>query len=348
MSLNIYGARSLIRLFRSNRKTRKVAQALGILPISSILSMAAMVLWSHAAQAASFSYDFDTGSNDLNVTSYFAPTGDPNGPIETNDNNGVQDGKLRLTSSGRQWQRTSAWQENQQAIANGFETTFQFQISDLRDTPNSAGMVPGDKNGNLGGDGFAFVLQNNSANAISDFGGGDLGYGSINKALAIEFDTWDNSNDFLNFGGNPDLVEDAETSNHISVQGISAGDDTDFGEFPKNSLGHSSDIPDLSSGETLEANIRYESNNLEVFLNDAPILDVENINLTDILSGENAWVGFTGATGGSWQNQDISDWSFKTLDSQDTKEVPEPTSWLAIAGISSIGIGSCLWYRRCS
>jgi hypothetical protein len=337
MFLHITRDRLPIRSFRSIlREAKPLALVLRSLPTSSLLSIAAMVLWSNAAQAASFGYDFDTVPNDLNVTSYFAPTGDPNGPIEIDDNNGVQDGKLRLTSSGRQWQRTSAWQENQQAIANGFETTFRFQISELRETGTP------DSSGNFGGDGLAFVLQNNSVDAISDFGGGDLGYGSINQTLAVEFDTWDNTVDFEEFGNDDELLS-RETSNHISVQGISADDEPDYGEFPRNSLGFSDEIDNLSSGDIFEATIRYESNNLEVFLNDTSILTVADFNLTEILGGENAWVGFTGSTGGSWQNNDILDWSFRTLDPE---EVPETTSWLAIAGIFSMGIGSCWWRRR--
>lgn len=344
MFLNINSLRcSLIRLFHSRgRKTRQVALTLGILPAGSILSIAAMALWADSARAASFGYDFQTVPEDLNITSFFPEDGIPPGWTK-DENNGVQGGKLHLTSTSQEWQRTSVWKQDQQAIANGFETTFQFQISDLRETG-----FP-DSNGFFGGDGFAFVLQNNSANAISDFGGGDLGYGSINKALAIEFDTWDNTNDFLDFGGDPDLV-DAESSNHVGVQGISASDDPNKGEFPENSLGDSSNIPDLSSGEIFEAKIRYESNNLEVFLNDASILDVGNINLTDILSGDNAWVGFTGATGGSWQNQDILDWSFTALPKKDVplpqEEIPEVNSWLAIVGMASVGIGSWWWRRR--
>lgn len=341
MFLNISRDRVLIRSFRSTLgKTKPLALVLRSLPTSSLLSIAAIVLWSNAAQAASFSYNFDTVPSDLNVTSFFAPTGNPNDPIK-DDNNGVRDGKLRLTGSGRQWQRTSAWQENQQAIANGFETSFRFQISDLRETGTP------DSSGNFGGDGLAFVLQNNSVDAISDFGGGDLGYGSINKTLAVEFDTWDNTSDFEQFGNDLDPLA-LETSNHISVQGISADDEPGFGEFPRNSLGFSDEIDDLSSGDIFEATIRYESNNLEVFLNDASILTVTDFNLTEILSGENAWVGFTSAAGGSWQNNDILDWSFHTLDPKevDPKEVPETTSWLAIAGIFSMGIGSFWWRRR--
>lgn len=40
-----------------------------------------------------------------------------------------------------------------------------------------------------GGDGFAFILQNESPTALGEHGK-ELGYGSINNSIAIEFDTW--------------------------------------------------------------------------------------------------------------------------------------------------------------
>jgi LPXTG-motif cell wall-anchored protein len=365
---------SLIRIFRSNGgKTRKVLSALGIVPIGSVLSLTAMASWGNPVRAASFDYKFETVPTDLNVSSFFTsdglpPNAQPNvDNVIPDPNNGVQvvpeqDGVLRLTGSGRQWQKTSAWQTNPRAIANGFETTFQFQISDLRDEqtdPTINGGVPADSSGNFGGDGFAFVLQTIGSDAISDIGGGDLGYGSLNNTLAIEFDTWDNTNDFEQFGDSTIDPLNRETSNHISIQGISEAPGAEiFGEFPRNSLAFQggNDLPNLSSGNIFEVTIRYESSNLEVFLTDTSdlsgtsdtySLSVENFNLTDILSGKNAWVGFTGSTGGSWQNQDILEWSFETLeDNKVPKEVPESDSWLAILGIASIGIGGWLWRRR--
>jgi hypothetical protein len=329
--------RSLSRVEEMHR----IASWLKSFSLCMALLIAAVVLWIDSASALSFDYNFQTKPNDLNMQSFFSDSGIPPG-YSIDSNNGIRNGKLRLTGANREWQRTSVWRKDRHSVADGFETTFKFRISDLNETGSS------DSNGFFGGEGFAFVVQNQSSDAIADFGGRDLGYGSIKKSLAIEFDTWDNTDDFLNFGGNPDLV-DAESSNHISVQAISASDDPNKGEFPENSLGDSSNIPDLSSGEEFTARIRYESSDLEVFLNSEPVLNVGSIRLGDLLSEDSAWVGFTGATGSSWQNQDILDWSFTELpresDPGPRTKIPEPESWLG-AAIATVGVGVWWWRQR--
>lgn len=40
-----------------------------------------------------------------------------------------------------------------------------------------------------GGDGFAFVIQNQAPTALGH-GGMELGYGGIQNSIAVEFDSW--------------------------------------------------------------------------------------------------------------------------------------------------------------
>jgi len=70
----------------------------------------------------------------------------------------------------------SAWDTTQQPVAGGFSTTFHFQISQLSGIP--------DDDGNNGGDGFAFVIQNSSSTALGGIGGG-MGYSGILNSVAV-------------------------------------------------------------------------------------------------------------------------------------------------------------------
>jgi len=103
--------------------------------------------------------------------------------------------RLRLVSGvappGAYYQTGAAWFAAQQFVEDGFSTTFDFQIT----APNLA-------------DGFVFVVQSSSPTALGGCGFG-LGYldgdnvsgacdfygdpGTIPGALAVEFDSWENT-----------------------------------------------------------------------------------------------------------------------------------------------------------
>lgn len=190
----------------------------------------------------------------------------------------------------------SAWFMSQQFVRDGFETTFQFRITDL-------GGV-GDCEGDDGGDGFAFVIQNESVSALGT-AGGSLGYGGggpseppgITNSLAVEFDTWCNS-EFNDPNGN-----------HLSVHtnGILPNDaDEAF------SLGASTAIPNLSDGSIYTVKIIYIPGTLSIFLNDLIILEVSvDLSITLDLDNGHAWVGFTAGIAGAFENHDFLSWSFR-------------------------------------
>jgi hypothetical protein len=80
---------------------------------------------------------------------------------------------LRLTSSDPR-QSGSAWYQREQEVGEGFDTTFKFRISN----PSLRCDVMDDVNTNCrsrGGDGFAFVVQEDSGQALGG-AGADLGY----------------------------------------------------------------------------------------------------------------------------------------------------------------------------
>jgi hypothetical protein len=109
---------------------------------------------------------------------------------------------LRLTPD-QMSQVGAAWFNIKQPVANGFTTTFTFQLS-------HAGFPA---------DGIAFVIQNAPvSNELSPgglsaigLGGGGIGYDTIPNSLAVEFDTYANGefND--------------PNANHVAVQSCGTG-----------------------------------------------------------------------------------------------------------------------------
>ena len=162
-----------------------------------------------------------------------------------------------------------------------FSTQFQFQL--------------GGEQGTTGADGFAFILQNNSAQSLGGNGGG-LGYSGIPNSVAVEFDT------FFNPGFDP-------SDNNLSV--LLNGNVID-------DLNTTTPTLDLNGGEVLTAWIDYDQNTelLEVFLADTeikpdtPVLS-EALDLAAVL-GDNAFVGFSAGTGGLHNTHDILNWNFSS------------------------------------
>jgi len=239
---------------------------------------------------------------------------------------------LRLTTSDTT-RVGSAWFNTKQPVQNGFSTTFRFQFT------NPSGSA----------DGIAFLIQNSGTGAIGfqDGNGGALGYGDndsstdnsagagIPNSLAIEFDT------YRNFDGNrwdPD-------ANHVAVQSCGTGKNTSHhGQFctggGNSTLGLASvTSPIFSDGAVHKVTITYAPppsscsegpclgslhvilDNTDLFPNGVPT-DLNTIGLDE---GGKALVGFTAATGGSYQTQDILTWTF-TPTSQSTVVTTGQTS----------------------
>ncbi|KAE9106725.1 hypothetical protein PF005_g12908 [Phytophthora fragariae] len=180
---------------------------------------------------------------------------------------------------------------------------------------------------------FSFRAANPSTELALGSGGMALGYGGLQNALAVEFDTW----------FNPELLDVYE--NHISVHVSGNG-----GVVQPNhtySLGSTSNLPDLTE-DTHTVRIVYKPNLdermlfdeaftastlagnffssgawrsgiglLAIYLDDmnSPALTVPlRIENTLELFHGRAWVGFTGATGANaWQTLDILSWDFHSL-----------------------------------
>jgi hypothetical protein len=230
----------------------------------------------------------------------------PNGSAMPSKNGNGQK-VLRLTPDDSNNQAGSAWWMTQQSVANGFTTVFQFQIT--HDPQNGPGPA----------DGFAFVVQNAhnyDGGSLSALGGasGDIGYGStpndegvtpIDNSIAIEFDTFQDSWD--------------PNGNHVAVQSCGTGNNTpdhtaicQSGQAATLGITSTPGV-NLSDGNVHTVILQYDPGTLSIFVdnNSTPVLTVP-LQLASLLSlnGQTAYVGFTGSTGSSTENNDILTWTF--------------------------------------
>jgi hypothetical protein len=194
------------------------------------------------------------------------------------------------------------WQPVKQKLSNGFTTTFSYQMK------APGGVSPG------GADGIAFVIQSTSATATGSNGGG-IGYPGLTNALAIELDTWKND-------GSPYFDPDG---NHVAIQSCGASAITPYHD--STSAGCTLAWPanpgiNLKDGQQHAVRVVYtvmgnSTGNFKIYFDSAPtpaidksiwLGNVKNSSLLD--SDGKAWVGFTGATGGAYQRQEVLSWSF--------------------------------------
>lgn len=219
----------------------------------------------------------------------------------------------------------SFWRSDRQTISDGFESTFTFRTRDV------AG---------LGADGFAFVIHNAVAGASAiGGGGGAMGYATnevfadqpgntgIENSLAIEFDMWDNTGGWDDFG----------SSNNISVQTNGVLANRPSAAF---SRGQVTPGTNLSDNAVHTVRLSYAPGILDIYLDNlvTPVLTV-NVNIASTLAlqgGTDAFVGFTAGTGAlaNVQRHEILSWEFGST------VVPTP------AAASLIATGGLLLGRR--
>lgn len=202
------------------------------------------------------------------------------------------------------------WLASKQAVTHGFETIFQFRISDL-----TAG----------GADGLAFVVEGTPSPVFNS----GIGYYGVTNCLAVEYDTYYNS-----WQADPN-------DNHISVQSQGTGTNTVFHDA---SLGCTTNIANLSDGAVHTSKISYAPPYLNVFLDDmtAPIITVK-VDLSSYLylEADAGWVGFVAGVGGSQENHDILAWSFtRVLDPlpEIQQEQIQPNGTIRLHYLTSAGL----------
>ncbi len=156
-----------------------------------------------------------------------------------------------------------------------FTTDFNFQIT--------AAMA----------DGFTFAIQNSPAGSAAVGGAGSqLGYGGLTRSVAVKFDIFNSQGE-------------GSDSTGIYVNGA---DPT----LPAVDMTASGVI--LSSGHVLHAHLAYDGTTLSVTITDtvsnATFSTSKALNIPTTVGSANAYVGFTGGTGGSSANQSILNWTY--------------------------------------
>ena len=184
----------------------------------------------------------------------------------------LDNARVRLTPA-QFLKRGALWLSEKSLVSSGFAVRFRFSI-----TPAHT----------AGADGIAFVVQNDTANALGTAGHG-IGYHGIRNSIAVEFDTYHNG------GADPN-------GNHIAVHSL--------GRLPNHStsldasLGSTSDVPILEDGAIHEAVVRYRPGELSVGIDGYKRVLVVSTNLDSLLNLDSgrAWIGFTSATANAWSN----------------------------------------------
>jgi len=195
---------------------------------------------------------------------------------------------LQLTSA--QDQTASAWLGTQQSVTSGFTTSFAFQITPVSGTALA--------------DGFAFVIQGapNGAATLGTTGAGMyIGYAGIPNSIAIEFDTYYNSQ------------YDDPAGPHIGIQSNGTGANSPDHTTSAN-LGGPVQAT-FADGNVHTATITYDGSSIiNVYLDGSPS-PVVHATVTGGLNtflGLNGapYVGFTAATGGGAEVPDILSWTW--------------------------------------
>jgi hypothetical protein len=208
--------------------------------------------------------------------------------------NAAVSGKILRLTPARRNQAGAVWFRDKQPVRSGFETTFQFQLTQQDWLFH-------------GTDGFAFVLQNSGPSALGGRGmAGGFGvsdptnppHPGIPWCIAVFFDTLRNPQE-----GDP-------SSNYIAIR--ANGSPTGM-RWPAARLAFTPNLSiRLKDRKVHTARILFQPPVLSVFLDGslAPVLKTA-VDLSIVMDRQgSAWVGFTAATGWGWQNHDILNWSF--------------------------------------
>jgi len=205
-----------------------------------------------------------------------------------------------------------------------FSTSFQFRMT-------HAGFPA---------DGLAFVLAASPGGMGAD--GGGLGYEGVPNSFIVEFDTYNN-------GSN-----DNESDNHVAVgaNGSLVPVSPVINVYGNGNCAGSNAAGCLSNGGLWTATITYDGARLSVRLRDSGMgadfvaLSDYEIDIAAILGSNQAYAGFTAATGGSMANHDILNWTFANS-AQLPGKVPEPAiAW--IFGIGLVALTGLVTRRRAS
>ncbi|MCX6154827.1 MAG: SBBP repeat-containing protein [Candidatus Kapabacteria bacterium] len=266
----------------------------------------------------------NNGSNDIFITKLgpanacdataisFPDFKNTNGINICGDAKTLSDGSIELTNS-KEYSVGAVWSKYKIAVKAGFTCDFSFKASE--------GYNRLDDGSEAGADGIAFILQNMKNNTYGSTGG-YIGYGGMENCFVIEYDLFNN----LEILNDPD-------GNHIGVF-AKKGEQMTCNHKSTQCLATSSAIPIIhSNNTTYYSRIEYHHDTLKIYVDTtlnykSPAMVLINIKMDNYISldgNEAAWAGFTGATGSSYQKEQILSWSICPENSPWLTEVEEET-----------------------
>ncbi|HEX8712377.1 MAG TPA: chitobiase/beta-hexosaminidase C-terminal domain-containing protein, partial [Terracidiphilus sp.] len=208
------------------------------------------------------------------------------------------DTRLQLTNGGL-WQAGSVFWSAPINV-QAFTTDFEFQLSDAQ------------------ANGFTFTIQNQGPRALGGDSAG-LGYQDIPKSVAVKFNFYNYNNEG---GDSTGVYTDGEPpvtpTVDISPSGIQ-----------------------LNSGDSIQAQITYDGTTLTLKLHDLVTNDnftmSQKVDIPQIVGGNDAYVGFTGGTGGLTASQKILTWTYT---SQSSAQSGSPAFSVSSSSASDVSVGS--------
>lgn len=243
---------------------------------------------------------------------------------------------LRLVPSAPE-QAGGAWFQKPIPLAPGagFVATFSFRLS----------------NGNpMHADGLAFVLAANPT-GLGDATryGGSMGFEGLGQSYAVEFDVFDNGSE-------------AGGSNHVALARDGVLSNTAAANpFGQSACAGAPGADCMANGDIWTAIIGYDGHaqELSVAVGAAGgpldvVIDGHQVNLRDVVLGNQAFVGFGAGTGDGYMDHDLVTWamslgnpSLKSSDpaawlasmAENGAEVPEPAS-AALLGLGALALAA--------
>ena len=185
----------------------------------------------------------------------------------------TNDTRLQLTTGGSNEAGSVFW--NTPINIQAFTTTFEFQLSLAQ------------------GNGFTFTIQKVAPTALGANGAG-LGYQGIGQSVAVKFNFYNSDNE-------------GSDSTGLYTNGVAP-------TLPTVDLTPSG--IELNSGDSIQATLIYDGSNLTLNLLDLVnnhTFTISNpINIPQVVSGNTAYVGFTGSTGTLTASQKLLTWTYAT------------------------------------
>jgi Domain of unknown function (DUF1929)/Legume lectin domain/Chitobiase/beta-hexosaminidase C-terminal domain/PKD domain len=234
----------------------------------------------------------DNSNTGINFGSGFSASG-----LQLEGNAQLVGTALQLTDITAQNEKGNGWWTTPVNV-QAFTTDFTFQLTDAV------------------ADGFTFILQNVGP-AASGGGGSFLGFGGLNKSVAVKFDLYSNAGEGNNSTGL--FTNGADTT--VPATNLGGGSCTTAAPCPSPTT-FAAGIPNLHSGDVFEVHITYDGTTLTMTITDlatsATFTTSWPINIPATVGANTAYAGFGGGTGGSTSIQQILAWTYNTTVLQPT------------------------------